>query len=200
MRIRPLLILIVAGVSLTLAGCGDRGATSSAAAQGTALAEPALPEVTTAQAEQAMSDAMLVSALSLFLAFSAEEGDSMVSNDEGSLSLSWDENADFTTGVGLYTITMTNYAIPAEDPFSTEYNGYLLSGTVVMGSTDGISTTMKMDLTTEHENSVGYPVQTISLNLTGIQAATDQLPTGRILINGHAMSFEDLSQALELGS
>jgi hypothetical protein len=184
-------------MTLGLLGCG--GSDGDDGPGSVQSAEPTLPEVTSEEAEQAMSDAMLISALSLFLAFSAEEGDSMVSNEEGSLSLAWDDSADFTTGIGLYTITMTNYAIPEDDPFGAEYNGYVLDGTVVMGSTDGISTTMKMDLSTSHENAESYPVQSIDLNLEGIQESADPMPTGHIKINGHPMSFEDLARALELG-
>ena len=153
--------------------------------------------MTTAEAEQAMSDAMLVSALSLFLVFGAEEGSTSVANDEGSVGVAWDDNADFTTGVGLYTITMTDYTVPTDDPFGADYNGYVLNGTVVMGSTDGISTTLKIDLATSHPDAENFPVQTIELDLEGIQESLEQMPEGEIRINGHEMNFEDLAPAFD---
>jgi hypothetical protein len=178
-------------MTLGLLGCGaSEGEGVSGSGQ---PSEPALPEVTSLQADQAMSDAMLVSAGSLFLAFSAEDGAYSATNEDGSLKLEWDNSADFTTGIGLYTITMTNYSIPADDPFSEEYNGYVLDGTAVMGSADGISTTIRMDLTTSHENPEQYPVQSIDMNLEGIQDSTQQMPTGHIKINGREISIEDLS-------
>ncbi|MCK4513766.1 MAG: hypothetical protein KAU31_00840, partial [Spirochaetaceae bacterium] len=155
-----------------------------------------LPEVTVAEAEQAMADAMLISALSLFLAFGAEEGDTSVSNEDGSLSLSWDDEADLMTGIGLYTITMKDYTVPSDDPFGAEYNGYVLNGTVVTGSTDGVSTTLKMDLAMSHEDSENYPVQTINMDLEGFQNDAERVPTGHVLINGHEMNFEDLAPGL----
>ena len=184
-------LTVIVIVALGLFGCGGSDGESGSVQ----AAEPKLPEVTLAEAEQAMSDAMLVSALSLFLAFGAEEGSTSVGNEDGSLTLSWGDDADLMSGIGLYTITMKEYTVPSDDPFGEDYNGYVLNGTVVMGSTDGISTTMKMDLMTSHEDGEVYPVQTIDMDLEGIQEAEEQLPTGHVLINGHEMKFEDLAQA-----
>ncbi len=187
------ILIVIMVMALSLFGCdgsdGDSGSGRSS--------QRNLPEVTVAEAEQAMSDAMLISALSLFLAFGAEEGDTSVSNEEGSLSLSWDDEADLMTGIGLYTITMKDYTVPSDDPFGAEYNGYVLNGTVIMGSTDGISTTLEMDLGMSHEDAENYPVQTISMDLKGFQDDAEQMPTGDIRINGHEMNFEDLAQAFE---
>jgi hypothetical protein len=182
---------VVMIMTLGLLGCG--GEASDGVSESGQPPEPVLPEVTAFQADQAMADAMLITAGSLFLAFSAEEGAFVAANEDGSLKLEWDDSADFTTGIGLYTTTMTNYAIPADDPFAQEYNGYILDGTAVMGSTDGISTTIKMDLTATHEDPENYPVETIDMNLVGIQDSSEQAPTGHIRINGHDISLEDLS-------
>ena len=178
---------------LSLAGCGDSENTESSGERGARR----LPEVTTVQAEQAMSDAMLVSALSLFLAFSAEEGDTSVSSEDGALSLAWDESADFTSGVGTYTITMDEYAVPPDDPFGDQYNGYTLDGTVVMGSSDGATTRMTMNLDASHEDTEAFPVQLIEMELTGIQDDPEAMPTGYIRINGYDMEFEELAGAFQ---
>jgi len=187
-------------VLLAFAGCGGRAEPENAAVESGEPAEAELPTVSIAEAEQAMSDAMLVSALSLFLAFNAENGDTRVTNEAGNLTLAWDDAADFTTGVGVYTITMSDYVIPDDNPAAKEYNGYILSGTVVMGSTDGTSTTMRMDLTATHSDPENFPVRSIEVRLDGIREAGDQLPTGQIRINGHEMNFEDLAQSLDLGT
>ena len=191
--------LLVAAV-LWLAGCSANSGPENVPAEPAEPNEPPLPAVSIAQAEQAMSDAMLASALSLFLAFNAKQGDSSVTNDAGTLALTWDDSADFTTGVGVYTITMTGYTMPEDNPAAADYNGYVLSGTVVMGSADGVSTTMQMDLTTTHLDSENFPVRSIEVSLDGIRETGDQLPIGEIRINGHEMDFEDLAQSLELGS
>lgn len=180
--------------AVLIAGCGGRGGDGAASSAGRNL-----PQVTSTQAEQAMSDAMLVSALSLFLAFGAEEGDTSVSDDDGGLSLSWDEDADFTSGIGTYTITMKDYTVPPDDPFGVEYNGYTLNGTVVMGSTDGTNTTMTMNLATSHADAEAHPVKLIELELNGFQSDPDAMPTGFIRINGHDMEFEDLVGAFQGG-
>jgi len=190
-RTVALIVVVVSALGVFSCG-GDDGESGTRQ-----VAESELPEVTTAEAEQAMSDAMLVSALSLFLVFGAEDGNTNVANDEGSVSVSWDDKADFTTGVGLYTITMTDYTVPTDDPFGADYNGYVLNGTVVMGSPDGISTTLKIDLATIHPDAETFPVQTIELDLEGIQESTEQMPEGEIRINGHEMSFEDLAPAFD---
>jgi hypothetical protein len=179
--------LALAGL-LLLAGCGNSDGGGRSANQ------RRLPEVTTLQAEQAMSDAMLVSALSLFLAFGAEESETSVSNQDGSLTLSWDESADFTSGIGTYTVTMAQYTVPEDDPFGTDYNGYVLDGEVVMGSTDGVNTTMTMDLETSHPDPENFPVQLIEMELKSIQADPGAVPEGSIIINGHAVEFEDLAR------
>ena len=184
---------LIVVMAIGLLGCGGSDGESGSRQ----VSQPKLPEVTVADAEQAMSDAMLVSALSLFLAFGAEEGDTSVGNEEGTLTLSWDEDADLMSGIGLYTITMKEYAVPADDPFGTEYNGYILDGTVVMGSTDGVSTTLKMDLATSHEDAENFPVQTISMDIEGFQNDAEAMPTGLIHINGHEMNFQDLAGAFE---
>lgn len=193
-------ILILA---LGLSGCGgSKGESDSGGAAGQTTeqaAEPKLPEVTVAEAEEAMSDAMLVSALSLFLAFGAEEGDTSVSNEDGSLTLAWGEDADFNTGVGLYTITLADYTVPADDPFGADYNGYILNGTVVMGSTDGVNSTLEMDLVTSHDDAENFPVQSIEMLLESMQNDAEQMPTGYIRINGHDSNLEDLAKALQLG-
>ncbi|MEE8440521.1 MAG: hypothetical protein V3S41_02275 [Spirochaetia bacterium] len=189
-RVATTLTVIVV-MALGLFGCGGSDGESGSRR----ATEPKLPEVTVVQAEQAVSDAMLIAGLSLFLAFGAEEGATSVSNEEGSLTLSWDEDADFNTGAGLYTITLTDYAVPADDPFGADYNGYVLNGTVVMGSADGVSATLKLDLATSHEDSENYPVQTIDMEIEEIQNEAEQLPTGHVRINGHEMSLEDLAQA-----
>lgn len=187
------ILIVIMVMALSLFGCGGSNGDSDSGR----TSQRNLPEVTVAEAEQAMADAMLISALSLFLAFGAEEGDTSVSNEEGSLSLSWDDDADLMTGIGLYTITMEDYTVPSDDPFGTEYNGYVLSGTVIMGSADGVSTTLEMDLAMSHEDADNYPVQTINMELEGFQNDTEQVPTGQVLINGHEMKFEDLAQAFE---
>lgn len=189
-----LMLIAVLLVAVVLAGCGGD---SNKGGQSGSQSARNLPEVTTQQAEQAMSDAMLVSALSLFLAFSAEEGDTSVSSEDGALTLAWDEQADFTSGVGTYTITMKEYSVPEDDPFGAEYNGYTLDGTVEMGSSDGATTTMKMNLDTRHEDAEAYPVQLIEMELAGIQSDPDAMPEGYIRINGREMEFDDLASAFQ---
>lgn len=181
------MLIVAVAAAVSFAGCtGKRTSPVSALPS-----EPSFPEVTTAQAEDAMSDAMLVSAVSLFLAFNAQEGAREVGNEDGSLRLSWDESADPTTGVGLYTITMTDYTMDAQEPYSDSYNGYVLNGTVVMGSTDGVSQRMTIDLSTSHEDPENYPVRAIDLLLESSQDES-QPPTGHVSINGHEMDLEEV--------
>jgi hypothetical protein len=160
--------------------------------------EPALPKVELSQAETAVSDVMLASAVSLLLAFSAEAGSTEITSTDGAVRLSWDERADFTTGIGVYTIELDEFTIPPDDPFGLNYNGYVLTGTVVMGSEDGVSTRMEIDLRAGHAEPDRFPVRTILLELKGYQDPPAPDPTGRILINGYDAPMEDLLGAFRL--
>lgn len=191
------LALLVLVASLSMLGCTERG-TNSQPSAGAATEQPPLPAVTPDQAEQALTDAMLVSAVSLLLALGVEEGESSASSEDQRLTLSWSDDADFATGIGTYTVTMSEYAVPAKDLFASEYHGYILSGTVTLGSDDGIHQQMTFDLQTSHPDSAAYPVQSIDVTISGGTADGGEAPTGRVLINGHEMDLRDLGAAFEL--
>jgi len=157
------------------------------------------PEVTVQQAERALGDVMLASAVSLLLAFTAEPGTYRNSTPDGAATLAWDETADFSKGTGVYTITFQDYTIPPDDPFGLNYNGHALTGTVVLASSDGVSTRMDMDLSLTHPEPEDNPVTSIDLELEGYQDSGQAYPSGRILINGAEMEFRDLTGAFEIG-
>ena len=162
-------------------------------------AEEQLPEVTIVQAEQALSDAMLISAQSLFLVFGAGDGATSVSNEDGSVRVAWDDSTDFNSGVGLYTVVLAGYAVAEDDPFGADYNGYILSGDVATGSSDGVSATMVMDLTMSHADAENFPVRTLELDMISADSESAQATTGTIRVNGHEMTIEDLAQAFQTG-
>lgn len=161
--------------------------------------EPEIEPITIAQAERALGDAMLASAVSLLMAFSAEPGALEISSPDGAVKLAWDERADLTTGVGEYTITFVSYTIPADDPFGLNYNGHVLTGTVVLGSTDGASTGITMDLTLSHAQPDEFPVKSVTVELEGYQESNITGATGEIVINGQTMEFQDLTSAFVIG-
>lgn len=196
-----LLLLITVLVSVVLTGCGESGANEPGGqgASSVDTGEGQLPEVTPLQARAAMSDAMLASAISLFLAFEAAPGTTSMSNSDGSLMLEWDDTADFATGVGSYTIRMNAFTVSPEEVYSDEYNGYVLSGSVEMASTDGVTTRIIMDLDATHDDAETHPVQQISMELEGVENDESVVPTGSIFVNGHDTPFRDLADSFALG-
>ena len=187
-------IVLFASVLIAAVSC-DRENEAAASPE----PEPVVPEVSLAQAERALGDVMLASSVSLLLAFSAEPGQMETGTEDGSVKLAWDESADFSTGIGVYTITFTDYDIPSDNPFGLNYNGYVLSGTVVMGSQDAVSTRMEIDVEVVHADSEINPVQSIVVSLEGYQDSPTANPTGQILINGREMEFRDLTGAFVIG-
>jgi hypothetical protein len=193
------------GVALLLAGllggCSARGnaATSGDVLETDAPDPPPEPQISTAEAEAAVSDAMLASSFGLFLAFQAAPGSTSQASDDGSLSLLWDERADFSTGAGFYTIAMNNYSVNQAEVPEGIYNGYVLTGTVVMGSDDGVSTSLQMDLELSHEDPASYPVESIEIRLEGVEDSVSA-PDGVILINGEEKAFPDLADSFRPGT
>ena len=99
------------------------------------------PTLTPEQAEEALSDAMLVSAVSLLLALGAAPGETSAYSEDGRIGISWSDDADFSTGIGTYTITMVEYAVPAEDLVST-WTPTLADGSTTWSSQSGLEVPM----------------------------------------------------------
>jgi hypothetical protein len=160
-------------------------------------AEPSLPEADDSQSEAALRDAVLASSLALFLAFEAEPGAQSMTNQDGSLTLAWDESADFATGAGVYTMTMREFTADNEDLPGATYSGYVLTGTVVMGSDDGVTIRTRMDLELSHPRQGAFPVRSIELSLEQSADSVSQ-PDGYVRINGKEKSVSRLAGAFQI--
>lgn len=188
-------VVVAATLCSLLAGCRARPA---GIVGNEASGQPGMPDVTPLQAEEALSDAMLVSAVALLLAFGADESTRSVSSDDGKLSLAWSDDADFMTGLGTYTMTMDHFSIPADDSFAAAYAGYVLSGTVEMASRDGVEQRMTFDLVATHDDPENHPVRVIDVEVSGAAGDDRTMPKGHIRINDREMDFSALAAAFEL--
>jgi hypothetical protein len=183
---------LVAAVLLLLAGCNaptDDGETG---------VEPARPNdwpvVTSRQAGEAVSDAMLITSQALYLAIATNTGSREVTSDDGLLRLSWSEDADFLTGIGTYEIALDGYAIAADDPFSEHYHGYALTGTIRLASAPGADTRIDFALDADHADGERFPAKRIELRLGHEDADTeDGARDTYVRVNAEEFPFEDLA-------
>ena len=156
---------------------------------------PTEAPVTTAQAGEVVSDAMLVASQALYLAIATGASDRQVATDNGRLSLAWSEDADFLSGAGVYEIELDRYAIADDDPFALAYHGYLLTGTITLRSETGARTRLAVDLETDHADPELYPARIVELDLSGFADAEESATVGYVRINGQEFTFAELDEA-----
>ncbi|MFW6293732.1 MAG: hypothetical protein ACOC7V_15615, partial [Spirochaetota bacterium] len=148
---------------LALAGCDAAGDAEET------VAEPSRPNdwptVTTRQAGEAVSDAMLITSQALYLAIATGTEAREVRSADDLLRLSWSEDADFLTGNGSYEISLDGYTIAADDRFAEHYHGYALTGTISLESEPGADTRVAFVLDSDHEDADRYPARRIELRL-----------------------------------
>ncbi len=173
-----------------LVGCGapaDQGVTNSN--QG----EPNdWPTVTTKQAGEAVSDAMITTSQALYLAIATRTAEREVTSADGLLRLSWSEDADFLTGNGSYEISLDGYSIAADDPFAEHYHGYALTGTISLESAPGTETRISFALDSEHGDPDRFPAKRIELRL-GNDNEGDDSSRSFVRVNGEEFPFEELA-------
>ena len=180
--------LTVSVLAVVLLSCGARDGAHDEAAN---IDEPA--PLTSAQAGEIISDAMLVASQALYYAIAtAPDGREVVSPDER-LHLTWSEDASFLSGAGRYEITLDGYSVPSDYPFADHYVGYVLTGTILMRSTAGAHTDLAFDLQSSHPDPERHPATTIRVELSGFSSSDDATTVGSVLINGQEFTFADLA-------
>jgi hypothetical protein len=156
------------------------------------------PEATAEDAVLAMEDVLLVSGTSMFLLFEAEDAESgELSNDSESVTLSW-ETVDRETGSGTYTITLTDHTIGSESIFAGDYNGYAMTGSIVLESQGPGSNEMRADLELGHDSPEEFPVRKLVMELAGSEEVEGRVvPTGSLRINGEEIDLALMAAAFE---
>lgn len=157
--------------------------------------DPTQAPLTATQAGEAVSDAMLVASQALYLAIATGTSDRRVATEDGRLSLTWSEDADFLSGAGEYEIALDRYAVADDDPFAIAYHGYLLSGTILLRSETGAQTRLVLDLETEHADPELYPARLVELDLSGFTDSEGSETDGIVRVNGREFSFAELAEA-----
>lgn len=178
-RYLPLLIGLLA---LLLAGCESSK----------------YPEATPEDAVLAMEDVLLVSGTSMFLLFEADDADTgELSNDSESVTLSW-ERVDRESGSGSYTISLADHTIGAGSVFASDYNGYSMTGSIVLESQGPGRNTMQADLELAHPSPEEYPVRRLVMELAGSEELEGRLvPKGSLTVNGEAIDLALMAAAFE---
>ena len=156
------------------------------------------PEISNSDAVLAMEDTLLVSGTSMFLLFDAESGESgSVGNDTESLLLEW-EGVDNQAGSGTYTVTLSDHTIGEESVFASDYNGYAMSGTIVLASQGPGANTMTADLELSHQAPEEFPVRRLRMELTGSEEQEGTMvPTGSLTVNGEEIDLALMSSAFQ---
>lgn len=156
------------------------------------------PEATAEDAVLAMEDVLLVSGTSMFLLFEAGEAESgELSNDSESVTLAW-ETEDRESGSGTYTITLADHTIGADSIFAGDYNGYSMSGSIVLDSQGPGNNSMRADLELVHPSPEEFPVRKLEMELSGTEEIEGRVvPQGSLLVNGDEIDLELMSAAFE---
>ncbi len=157
--------------------------------------DPAQAPLTATEAGEVVADAMLVASQALYLAITASASDRSVSSDDGRLSLTWSEDADFLSGAGTYEITLDRYAVAEDDPFAVAYHGYRLSGTILLQSETGARTRLVMELEADHDEPETHPARRVAIDLSGFADAEEPATEGGVLVNAQEFSFAELAEA-----
>ena len=165
-----------------------------------AAEQPAEPvAVTVPQAGDAIADAMLAASSALYLALLSRADGEGVTSDDGAITLTWSEDADFATGVGSYVIVLDQFTVAEHTDFGPQAVGYTLSGTIMLKSEDGAHSSLLMDLAASHPEPDRYPVEDIAVELTGYMAESGA-PRGYVRVNGIEMSFAEISGAFAVAT
>ncbi|TVQ18256.1 MAG: hypothetical protein EA382_17905 [Spirochaetaceae bacterium] len=189
--VRGIHAFIAIAIAVATAACSAAPPDDEVAAEAAAAADR-LPRVTIPQAGEAVSDAMLIASFALYRALaSGRAGVRQIASEDGRLTMSWSDDADFASGRGRYTIIVDDYSIPLDDPFSSYAYGYALSGSIVLESTTGGDATLTFDLGARHHDPERYPVERLSMNLDG-SADSDT-----VIVNGTRFSLSDLTSIFE---
>lgn len=156
------------------------------------------PEAKPEDAVLALEDVLLVSGTSMFLLFEAENSENgEVSNDTESVKLSW-ENVDQEGGTGSYTITLTEHSIGEESVFASDYNGYSMTGSIVLESQGPGTNTILADLELGHSAPEEFPVRKLVMELSGSEEQEGRIvPTGSLSVNGEDVDLALMSAAFE---
>lgn len=155
---------------------------------------PRYPEATDQQVRAALSDAFLVTSSSMLLPASADTSvTDRAAIPDGSMVLAWG-SIDPARGIGRYTLTLSEYAVPGESRFAAAYHGYLLSGTATMGSEDGEHTTIELDLTASHPEPEANPVQRIEARISGITPQMERPISGEAQVNGRSVELDTVAE------
>ncbi|MFP4427239.1 MAG: hypothetical protein ACLFPP_12355 [Spirochaetaceae bacterium] len=156
------------------------------------------PEAKPDEAVLALEDVLLVSGTSMFLLFESEGGEAgEVGNDSESVVLTW-ENVDQEDGSGTYTITLADHTVGEESVFASDYNGYSMTGSIVLESQGPGSNTIFADLDLLHDTPEQFPVRTLVMELSGTEEREGRIvPTGSFAVNGREIDLELMSAAFE---
>jgi hypothetical protein len=156
--------------------------------------------VTGQQAGDAIADAMLAASAALYMALLSRADSDGVTSEDGALSLTWSDDADFATGVGSYVIVLDRFTVAEHTDFGPQSAaGYTLGGTIMLKSEDGVQSSLLMDLVADHADRDHYPVETIEVELTGYMAESDE-PQGYVRVNGTEMSFSEIAGAFNVAA
>ena len=196
------LLVLVLAVSL-LPACGAKQGESVLDA-GDGLSQDRAdrnePVVTAPQAGEAVADAMLAASAALYMALLSRADSNGVTSEDGALSLTWSDDADFATGVGSYVIVLNNFTVAEHTDFGPQSAaGYTLSGTIMLKSEDGMQSSLLMELIADHADRDHYPVETIDVELTGYAAESDE-PRGYVRVNGNEMRFSEIAGAFSVAA
>ena len=197
-------MLILSLAVLLLPSCGAAGSESTGADRSSADApatDPveSYPGVTALQAGDAIADAMLAASSALYLALLSSSDGHGVSSADGALSLSWSDDADFATGIGSYAIELDEFTVAEHTDFGAQAAGYTLTGSIMLESTDGLRSSLLMDLAASHSDPEQYPVRTIEIELSGYSTES-AAPHGYVRVNGTEMTFAEVAGAFTVSA
>lgn len=165
---------------------------------GCAEESPRYPEVSNSDAVLAMEDVLLMSGTSMFLLFEAESSESgSITNDSDSLTLEW-SGVDSEGGSGTYTVTLTEHTIGNESVFASDYNGYTMTGSIVLASEGPGMNTMSADLELTHESPEEFPVRRLIMELSGSEEIEGRsVPSGSLSVNDKEIDLALMSAAFD---
>ncbi|MFW6215505.1 MAG: hypothetical protein ACOC45_06120 [Alkalispirochaetaceae bacterium] len=156
------------------------------------------PPSTPADAVLAMEDLLLVSGTSMFLLFEAESSPAgEIANDTESVRLAW-EGVDEQSAEGTYTISLADHSVGRDSVFAADYNGYIMTGSIVLTSEVEDANSMRADLQLSHESPEEFPIRRLLLEIDGSEEVEGRLvPTGELSVNGEPVDLELMADAFD---
>ncbi len=179
----PILTLLGAATLLTT-GCPPESSPTQAAIQPTV-------RLSGNAATDALNDLSLMLQHAFYLSVTltgvAEAGDRHIDTPDGRLSIVWSQEGNLASGSGRFVVELNSFAIPLTSPFASGYNGYVVSGTLLVNSMLSENRFAIIRAELAHAEPDLFPVHTIK---SEIHRGPQGLVPSRIYVSVNGTTFD----------